>query len=87
MKALKAVTLNFEPIEQSIIEGLSVNRVRLRHRLKLGDKTAIKLNRLLSRPARVLVTVLVITNLMNISAIICCNRLISVNEMPCSASV
>ncbi|HSI11388.1 MAG TPA: CNNM domain-containing protein [Chthoniobacter sp.] len=47
---------------------LSVNRVRLKHRLKHRDKAAIILNRLLEHPERLLVTVLLVTNLMNIFA-------------------
>ena len=61
------VSFTFSGIEAGI---LSVNRVRLRHRVKSGDKAAIKLDRLLSRPERMLVTVLLVTNLMNIFAII-----------------
>jgi CBS domain containing-hemolysin-like protein len=49
---------------------LSLNRVRLRHRLKLNDPAAIKLQRLVSHPERMLVTVLLVTNLMNICAIL-----------------
>ena len=53
---------------------LSLNRVRLRHRLKLNDKAAIKLQRLVSHPERMLVTVLLVTNLMNICAILLITR-------------
>ena len=53
---------------------LSLNRVRLRHRLKLDDKAAIKLQRLLARPERMLVTVLLVTNLMNICATLLVTR-------------
>ncbi len=56
----------FSGIEAGI---LSVNRVRLKHRVKLRDRAAIKLDRLLSRPERLLVTVVVVTNLMNIVAV------------------
>ena len=49
---------------------LSLNRVRLRHRLKMNDQAARKLQRLVSRPERTLVTVLLVTNLMNICAIL-----------------
>jgi len=49
---------------------LSLNRVRLRHRLKRNDPAARKLNRLVSHPERMLVTVLLVTNLMNICAIL-----------------
>jgi len=49
---------------------LSLNRVRLQHRLKMNDRAAHKLQRLVSRPERMLVTVLLVTNLMNICAIL-----------------
>jgi putative hemolysin len=60
------VSFVFSGIEAGI---LSMNRVRLKHRLKLRDRAAITLNRLLERPERLLVTVLLVTNLMNIFAI------------------
>ena len=53
---------------------LSLNRVRLRHRLKLNDPAAAKLQRLVSHPERMLVTVLLVTNLMNICAILLITR-------------
>jgi CBS domain containing-hemolysin-like protein len=59
------VSFIFSGIEAGL---LSVNRVRLKHRLKHRDKSAIRLNRLLEHPERLLVTVLVVTNLMNIFA-------------------
>ncbi len=61
------ISSTFSGIEAGI---LSVNRVRLRHRLNQGDAAARKLDRLLSHPKRLLVTVLLVTNFMNISAII-----------------
>jgi putative hemolysin len=48
---------------------LSLNRVRLRHRLKLKDPAAIRLNSLLSDPERFLVNVLVVNSLMKIYAL------------------
>lgn len=60
------VSFIFSGIEAGI---LSVNRVRLIHRVKLRDRAAIQLNRLLSQPERLLVTVLIMTNLMNIFAL------------------
>ena len=60
------VSFTFSGIESGI---LSVNRVRLRHRVKSGEKAALKLDRLLSQPERMLVSVLLVTNLMNILAI------------------
>ncbi len=64
--ACALVAFIFSGIEAGI---LSVNRVRLRHRMKLGDPAAQKLHRLLAHPERVLVTVLLVTNLSNIFAI------------------
>ncbi len=64
--ACAVVAFLFSGIEAGI---LSVNRVRLRHRMKLGDRAAHKLHRLLARPERILVTVLLVTNLANIFAI------------------
>lgn len=61
------VSFIFSGIESGI---LSVNRVRLRHRVKAGDAAALELQRLLKDPERLLVTVLVVTNLMNILAVI-----------------
>ena len=61
------ISFIFSGIEAGI---LSVNRVRLKHRVKLRDPAAIKLNRLLATPERMLVTVLFMTNLMNIVALI-----------------
>ncbi len=61
------ISFVFSGIEAGI---LSVNKVRLRHRVKTGDAAAMKLERLLGRPERVLVTVLLVTNLMNIFAVI-----------------
>src|SRR5687768_14981211 len=61
------ISFLFSGIEAGV---LSVNRVRLRHKVKLKDPAALVLNRLLARPERVLVTVLVVTNLMNITAIV-----------------
>jgi Mg2+/Co2+ transporter CorB len=63
---LLLVSFTFSGIEAGI---LSVNRVRLRHHVNLGDRAALKLDRLLARPGRMLGTVLLVTNLMNIWAI------------------
>lgn len=64
---LLLVSFMFSGIEAGM---LSVNRVRLQHRLKSGEKAAIKLDRLLTHPQRMLGTVLLVTNLMNICALI-----------------
>jgi len=63
---LLAISFVFSGIEAGIF---SVNRVRLQHRIKMGDESAIKLGRLLAKPERLLVTVVIVTNLMNITAI------------------
>ena len=57
------VSFVFAGLEAGI---LSVNRVRLKHRVKLRDRAALRLE----TPARLLVTVLIVTNLMNITAIV-----------------
>jgi putative hemolysin len=64
-----AVSFIFSGIEAGL---LSMSRVRLRHRVKLRDRAAMKLNRMLARPERLLATVLLVTNLMNIAAITLC---------------
>ncbi len=60
------ISFVFSGIEAGL---LSMNRVRLRHRVKLRDRAAIMLNRLLAHPERLLVTVLIVTNLMNAFAL------------------
>ena len=60
------ISFVFSGIEAGI---LSVNRIRLRNRVKLRDKAALRLDRLLKRPERLLITVVIVTNLMNILAI------------------
>src|SRR4029453_17271903 len=62
----RLVSFIFSGIEAGI---LSVNRVRLKHRVRQRDRAAMKLERLLADPERVLVTVLVVTNLANIFAV------------------
>ena len=61
------VSFIFSGIETGI---LSVNRVRLAHRAKQRDAAALKLERLLAHPDRLLITVLVVTNLANIFALV-----------------
>lgn len=60
------VAFVFSGIEAGI---LSVNRVRLKHRVKRRDTAALKLERMLEHPGQLLVTVLLVTNLANIFAI------------------
>ena len=61
------VSFIFSGIEAGIF---SVSRVRLAHQTKQRDPAALKLERLLARPDRLLVTVLLVTNFANISALI-----------------
>lgn len=61
-----AVSFLFSGIEAGI---LSVNRIRLRHRTKMNDRAARVLSRLLSNPERMLITVLLVTNSMQIIAL------------------
>jgi putative hemolysin len=49
---------------------LSLNRVRVRHQARRKDRAAIQLQRLLEQPARLLVTVLITTNFLNIVALV-----------------
>ena len=49
---------------------LSLNRLRLRHLARQKDRAAVQLQQLLERPARLLVTALVITSLLNIIALV-----------------
>jgi putative hemolysin len=49
---------------------LSLNRLRLRHLARQKDRAAIQLQQLLERPARLLVTALIITSLLNIVALV-----------------
>ncbi len=49
---------------------LSINRVRLHHFARQRDSAALRLERLLRHPERVLFTALIITNLLNVCAIV-----------------
>lgn len=60
------VAFVFSGIEAGI---LSVSRVRLKHRARLRDRAALRLESLLEQPDRLLVTVLIVTNLANIFAV------------------
>ena len=63
---LLVISFVFSGIESGI---LSVNRVRLRHRVRSKESAALVLDRLLAHPERILITVLVVTNLMQILAL------------------
>jgi putative hemolysin len=49
---------------------LSLNRLRLRHLARQRDRAAVHLQQVLEQPARLLVTVLVVTSLLNILALV-----------------
>ena len=61
------VTFVFSGIEAGI---LSVNRVRLTHHARQKDPAALKLEAMLAHPDRLLITVLMVTNLANICALV-----------------
>ncbi len=63
---LLCVSFVFSGIEAGL---LSLNRVRLRNRVKHRDRNAMRLQRLLRNPGRLLLVVVVVTNLANILAI------------------
>ncbi len=68
-----AVSFVFSGIEAGIF---SVNRVRLAHRAKEQDRAAVTLQSLLANPDRMLITVLIVTNLANILALVLGTRLL-----------
>jgi putative hemolysin len=49
---------------------LSLNRLRLRHLARQRDRAAVHLQQVLEQPARLLVTVLIVTSLLNILALV-----------------
>ena len=70
---LCAVTFLFAGIEAGL---LSVDPVRLRHHVKQGTRGARRLARLLEHPERLLVTVLVVTNVADIVALLLATRVV-----------
>ena len=67
------VSFVFSGIEAGIF---SVNRVRLAHRAKEREPAALTLQGLLANPDRMLITVLIVTNLANIFALVLGTRLL-----------
>lgn len=53
---------------------LSLDQVRLRHQVKLRNRSAILLDRLLKKPERLLVTILLVTNLADITGLLLLTR-------------
>lgn len=62
-----AVSFLYSGLEAGLV---SVSRVRLRSRAEQGDRGAIRLQRLLRRPERLLATVLLVTNLADVAALV-----------------
>jgi putative hemolysin len=67
-----AISFLFNGIEAGLT---SIDPVRLRHHVKLNRPAAVRLDRLLKTPERLLVTVLLITNLADILALLFVTRL------------
>jgi len=67
-----AISFLFNGIETGLT---SIDPVRLRHHVKLNRPAAVRLDRLLKKPERLLVTVLLITNLADILALLLVTRL------------
>jgi magnesium and cobalt exporter, CNNM family len=65
--ACLAVSFLFSGVEAAL---LSLNRVRLKHLARQKDKAARRLQDLVEQPARLLVTVLFVTNFLNITALV-----------------
>src|SRR2546423_12492030 len=65
------VSFLFAGIEAGL---LSINPVRLRHRVKRNMRAAVRLNKLLQKPERLFVTVLLITNMANILGLLLLTR-------------
>lgn len=68
---LWTVSFFFAGIEAGL---LSVDPVRLRHHVKQGRRSALRLDRLTKRPERLLITVLLVTNLANILSLLLLTR-------------
>src|SRR2546428_105128 len=66
-----AISFLFNGIEAGLT---SIDPVRLRHHVKLNRPAAVRLDRLLKTPERLLVTVLLITNLADILALLVMTR-------------
>jgi len=65
------VSFLFAGIEAGL---LSIDPVRLRHRVKRNVRAAVRLNKLLQKPERLFVTVLLITNMANILGLLLLTR-------------
>lgn len=65
------VSFIFSGIEAGL---LSLDPVRLRHQVKLRNRAAMALDRLLKKPERLLATVLLVTNFLNIAGLLLLTR-------------
>lgn len=65
------VSFVFSGIEAGV---LSLDQIRLRHQVKLRNRAAIKLDRLLRKPQRLLATVLLVTNFADIAGLLLLTR-------------
>src|SRR5438105_4085081 len=70
---LWAVSFLFAGIEAGL---LSVDPVRLRHQVKQGKPSALRLERLTRHPERLLITILLVTNMANILGLLLLTRLL-----------
>lgn len=70
---LWTISFFFAGIEAGL---LSVDPVRLRHQVKQGQPAAVRLDRLTKQPERLLVTVLLVTNFVNILGLLLLTRLL-----------
>jgi putative hemolysin len=66
-----AASFVFAGIEAGL---LSLDQVRLRHQVKLRNRAAMVLDRLLKKPERLLVTILLVTNFADIAALLLLTR-------------
>ena len=72
---LWTISFFFAGIEAGL---LSVDPVRLRHHVKQRSRSALRLDRLIKRPERLLITVLLVTNLANILGLLLLTKLLVV---------
>ena len=72
------VSFLFAGIEAGL---LSIDPVRLRHRVKRNMRAAVRLNKLLQKPERLFVTVLLITNMANILGLLLLTRRLAFHNL------
>ena len=67
------ISFLFSGIEAGL---LSINPVRLRHYVKQGNRSALRLDRLTKRPERLLITVLLVTNMADICGLLLLTKIL-----------